>query len=80
MPPISPTQHMRKKSVKKSTDEPVSLVQSVVDKLTKGIQEGRFVPGQRLVAADIAQEFEVSRSPVREAFHILAGQGIIELR
>ncbi|MEO0999186.1 MAG: GntR family transcriptional regulator, partial [Pseudomonadota bacterium] len=42
-------------------------------------QEGRYAPGQRLIAADLAEEFDVSRAPVREALHVLSGEGVIDL-
>jgi DNA-binding GntR family transcriptional regulator len=50
-----------------------------VDKITLGVEQGRFAPGQRLIAADLAEEFDVSRAPVREALHVLAGEGVINL-
>lgn len=56
-----------------------SLVQQVVDGLIHGVANGRFAPGQRLVAADLAEVFDVSRAPVREALAILAGEGVVEL-
>jgi DNA-binding GntR family transcriptional regulator len=56
-----------------------SLVQYVVEKITTGVQEGSYSPGQRLIAADLAEQFDVSRAPVREALHILAGEGVVDL-
>ncbi len=56
-----------------------SLVQYVVDKITTGVEQGRYAPGQRLIAADLAEEFDVSRAPVREALHVLAGEGVVDL-
>lgn len=62
-------------------DEPAaaSLVSFVVDSIVEGVMKGRYAPGQRLIAADLAEEFKVSRAPVREALHVLAGEGVIEL-
>ena len=56
-----------------------SLVQHVVEQITAGVKKGLYAPGQRLVAADLADEFSVSRAPVREALHILAGEGVVDL-
>ncbi len=56
-----------------------SLVSFVVDAIVEGVMKGRYAPGQRLIAADLAEEFKVSRAPVREALHVLAGEGVIEL-
>ena len=51
----------------------------VVDFLSDAIRGGRFVPGQRLVEADLTRELGVSRGPVREAFRRLAAEGLIEV-
>lgn len=56
-----------------------SLVSFVVDSIVEGVMKGRYAPGQRLIAADLAEEFKVSRAPVREALHVLAGEGVVEL-
>lgn len=64
----------------KDVDRPeISTVQRIVQWISDAIMAGRFVPGQRLVAADIAAELHVSRMPVREALNILAGQNVVEL-
>lgn len=61
-------------------DETVaSLVSFVVDAIVDGVMKGRYAQGQRLIAADLAEEFNVSRAPVREALHMLAGEGVVEL-
>lgn len=56
-----------------------SLVSFVVDSIVDGVMRGRYVAGQRLIAADLAEEYAVSRAPVREALHMLAGEGVVEL-
>lgn len=61
-------------------DEPVSTCPTkVYNKILQGIFEGRYVPGQRLIEADLTRELKVSRGPVREALNQLAAQGIISL-
>lgn len=40
---------------------------------------GRYVPGQRLVEADLTRDLEVSRGPVREALKRLAADGVVTL-
>ena len=47
--------------------------------IRQGIVEGRFVPGQRLIARDLTEEFEISRGAVREAFRRLAAEGMVDL-
>ena len=56
-----------------------SMVAHVVDNIIDGIGRGRYALGQRLIAADLAEEYGVSRAPVREALHMLAGEGVVEL-
>ncbi|MEO0997603.1 MAG: GntR family transcriptional regulator [Pseudomonadota bacterium] len=58
---------------------PGSLVQLVVDGIIQGVARGRYVAGQRLIATDLAQEFDVSRAPVREALAVLAGEGVVDV-
>lgn len=53
--------------------------EEVVRFLTRAIQTGRFVPGQRLVEADLTAELGISRSLLREAFRRLAAEGLIEI-
>ncbi len=61
-------------------DAPKSLsVERVMEHVLAGIRDGKYVAGQRLVARDIAEELSVSRGPVREALHILGGEGVVEL-
>lgn len=56
-----------------------SAVQKVVVWVSQAIIEGRYAPGQRIVAADVANELNISRMPVREAFQLLAGQHVLEI-
>lgn len=51
----------------------------VVDTILTGIAAGRYVPGQRLMEADLTQTLKVSRGPVREALKRLAAERIVTL-
>ncbi len=51
----------------------------LVTALNDGIQSGRYVPGQRLIEADLTAEYGVSRGTVREALKRLAAEGLIDL-
>ncbi len=57
--------------------EDVSSTDRVVNHITEGILAGRYVPGQRLVEADLTHALRVSRGPVREAFRRLDALGIL---
>jgi len=49
---------------------------AIVRDVVKGLYEGRYIPGQRLVEPDMMQEYGVSRSTVREAIKQLTADGI----
>src|ERR1700722_14934445 len=57
----------------------VSSPDRVVEAITDGIRAGRFVPGQRLLEADLTHDLRVSRGPVREALTRLSAEGIVTL-
>ncbi|MFJ7068137.1 GntR family transcriptional regulator [Streptomyces sp. NPDC101115] len=52
------------------------------DQVCEGLRDriitGRLKPGDRLVERDVAEEFGVSRVPVREAIRILIGEGFLQ--
>ncbi len=56
-----------------------SLVQRVREQLEDDIVEGRLRPGVQLYVDDIATQFAVSRTPVREALQQLEASGLVEV-
>ena len=54
--------------------------QSVVQGVLAELFEGRLQPGQRLRVEHLAEQYDVSVTPVREALVELAGIGVIELK
>lgn len=58
---------------------PVTTVARIADELRRGIREGRFAPGQRLIEADLTRALGVSRGPLREAMARLAGDGLVRI-
>lgn len=59
-------------------DSEMSSSDRIVKSILKGLYEGRFVAGQRLVEPDLVSQYEVSRSTVREAIKRLASMGVVE--
>lgn len=53
-------------------------MKDVAELIKRGIMMGKFLPGQRLNEADLAMEFGVSRTPVREALRELVASGLLE--
>lgn len=58
---------------------PVLLSDIVFEKLLSDIVGGRFRPTERLDLDELASEFQVSRTPVREALRHLAELGLVEI-
>ena len=53
--------------------------ESVVDHLRTLILSRQLKPGERLVQSDLAEELGVSRTPIREALHSLATEGLVSI-
>jgi DNA-binding GntR family transcriptional regulator len=58
----------------------VTLAESLRQTLEGEIAAGHLEPGSRLDEQEIAQRFGVSRTPVREAFRLMAANNLVELR
>jgi DNA-binding GntR family transcriptional regulator len=54
--------------------------ESVDDKLRRGIREGKYIPGQRLVEIDLRQELNASQRQVREALLRLEKEGLVSIK
>lgn len=57
--------------------ESKTLVDQVVDAIVEATATGAFLPGDRIIEAELARELNVSRIPIREALRILESQGIV---
>lgn len=51
----------------------------VYERLKQAIVSGELPPGMRLVAAELAQRWALSPTPLREAFQLLEGFGLVAL-
>jgi DNA-binding GntR family transcriptional regulator len=56
------------------------LPSRIANEIATLIRVGQLAPGTHLSAQKLADQFDVSRSPVREALQTLADQGVVELR
>ncbi len=52
----------------------------VEDRLREAILRGELRPGEKLTAAALSTRWDVSQTPLREAFQRLAEEGLVELR
>jgi DNA-binding GntR family transcriptional regulator len=70
---------MKHVSVKpKELDQTRSIPSQLYEILRSEILDGTLAPGERLVEQGVANAFAVSRTPVREVFHRLEADGLIE--
>ena len=60
-------------------DDNPPLRNRVTVELRQAILGGRLKPGDRLVEERLAEEYGVSRNPIREAIRVLASEGLIEV-
>ena len=52
----------------------------VIDILRKAILDGALLPGQTLNQDELALQLGISRTPIREALHTLAAEGLVQLQ
>ncbi|MFI6987839.1 GntR family transcriptional regulator [Nonomuraea wenchangensis] len=53
--------------------------ETLTDRVRAVILGGDFVPNQRLIEADVCEQFGASRAAVRETFKELASEGLVEI-
>lgn len=57
----------------------LSLPEQIAEQVGRSIIEGEFEPGTRIQEQELAERFEVSRGPVREALRILEQHGLVQI-
>jgi DNA-binding GntR family transcriptional regulator len=57
--------------------QPRTMVEQAAEAVVSAAARGAFLPGDRLVEAEIARDLGISRVPVREALRLLESQGIV---
>lgn len=57
--------------------QPRTMVEQAAESIVAAAARGAFLPGDRLVEAEIARDLGISRVPVREALRLLESQGIV---
>lgn len=66
------------KRINISIRRPVSIREKVYRVIRDDILNGRFSPGERMVETRLASQINTSRTPVREALHMLEREGLLE--
>jgi DNA-binding transcriptional MocR family regulator len=59
------------------TTTPTAGAELAYEQVRAAIVENRYPPGQRLVEQRLAEELGLSRTPVREALHMLEAEGLV---
>lgn len=57
---------------------PKSISDQIYDLLKKKILNSELQPGERLMQEEVAEALKASRTPVRQAFHLLEKDGLVE--
>lgn len=57
-----------------------STAELIAMRLRQAILDGKLVPGGRLKEQELAEQFEISRGPIREAIRILGTESLVDLR
>lgn len=63
---------------KKTSFKRTTAKQKVYQTVKDWIIEGQFKPGEKISDVDIADYFQISRTPVREAFQLLESQKLVK--
>jgi len=69
---------MKKGSPRLVIRNPVSIRKRVYDVIREGILNGEYPAGSRMVESRLAKQIKTSRTPVREALHMLEMEGLLE--
>lgn len=75
---MNPSDDLQDTQSAASSGDARSASDAVFYGVVNGLEAQRFVPGQRLVEVDLAQQFGVGRNSVREALQRLAADGIVD--
>ena len=59
---------------------PITIHEQLAGQLRRGIWAGEFEPGQRLREVHLAEQFGVSRGPIRDVFLRLTREGLLRTR
>jgi DNA-binding GntR family transcriptional regulator len=57
----------------------LSLPEQIAERIGNAIIQGAYEPGARIQEQDVANRFQVSRGPVREALRILERDGLVQI-
>src|SRR5690606_16108861 len=62
------------------TSRASELTRNAAEEIRRWVLNGEIEPGERLREVDVAARLGMSRTPVRQAFQLLSGEGILDAR
>ncbi len=65
---------------KSATRHKPSSSERVVEGVIQTLLTGRYVPGQKLIEAELTRNYQLSRGPIREALKRLSAEGVVVLK
>ena len=60
-------------------EQPLSLAEQIANGIAEDILQYRFKPGEAIPEQNLAQQYQVSRGPIREALRILEKEGVVQI-
>lgn len=75
--PSAPTLDDAREARRLAPVQPRTMVEQAAEAVVAAAARGAFLPGDRLVEAEIARDLGISRVPVREALRLLESQGVV---
>ena len=67
-----------KNRLKVVISNPISIREKVYEAIRNDILNGLIAPGERMIETRLASQIKTSRTPVREALHMLEREGLLE--
>lgn len=61
------------------SNRPLSVAEQIAERISRDILRGVYKPGERIIEQTIADAFQVSRGPVRDAIRILERESVVEI-
>lgn len=61
------------------SNRPLSAAEQIAERISQDVLAGILKPGDRIIEQEIADSFQVSRGPVRDAIRILEREGVVEV-
>jgi len=58
---------------------PLSVSEQIAEQISRDVLSGVYAPGERILEQKVADDFQVSRGPVRDAIRILEREGVVEI-